>query len=96
VAGGAQVLVFGTGRGAPQGFPLTPVVKVSGNPATCRHLRAHIDVDVSAIVARGQAVAVGGRQVAAAVQAAAGGRLSRAERTGYDRMVDIYTRGPFV
>jgi len=96
VAGGAQVLVFGTGRGAPQGFHLTPVVKVSGNPVTCRRLRMHIDVDVSAIVTRGQAVAAGGRQVAAAVQAAAGGRLTRAERTGYDRMVDIYTRGPFV
>jgi altronate dehydratase large subunit len=95
-AGGAQVLVFGTGRGAPQGFPLTPVVKVSGNPATCRHLRTHIDVDVSAIVTQGRAVATAGREVAAAVRAAADGRLTRAEHLGYDRTVDIYTRGPSV
>ena len=96
VAAGAQVLIFSTGRGAPQGFPLAPVVKVSGNSTTCRHLRGHIDVDVSDVLTRGQDLATAGRRILRAVIGAANGRFARAEQTGYDHLVDIYTRGPFV
>jgi altronate dehydratase large subunit len=96
VAGGAQVLVFSTGRGAPQGFPLAPVIKVSGNPTTCRQLRAHIDVDVSEVLTRGSALPAAGRRILDAVRATASGKVTRAERAGYDRTLDIYTRGPFV
>jgi len=96
VAAGAQVLVFSTGRGAPQGFPLAPVIKVSGNSTTCRHLRDHIDVDVSDVLTGGRDLATAGRRILRAVIGAANGRLARAEHTGYDHLVDIYTRGPFV
>jgi altronate dehydratase large subunit len=96
VAAGAQVLVFSTGRGAPQGFPLAPVIKVSGNSTTCRHLRDHIDVDVSDVLTRGRDLATAGRRILRAVIGAANGRFARAEQTGYDHLVDIYTRGPFV
>ncbi len=96
VAAGAQVLVFSTGRGAPQGFPLAPVVKVSGNAATCRHLRQHIDVGVSDVLTRGETLTAAGTRVLRTVLEVASGRLARAERTGYDHLVDIYTRGPFV
>ena len=96
VAAGAQVLVFSTGRGAPQGFPLAPVIKVSGNSTTCRHLRDHIDVDVSDVLTGGRDLATAGRRILRAVIGAANGRLARAEQTGYDHLVDIYTRGPFV
>ena len=34
-ATGAQFMMFSTGRGAPQGFPSMPVIKVCGNPNTC-------------------------------------------------------------
>jgi len=95
-AGGAQVLVFSTGRGAPQGFPLAPVVKVSGNPTTCRQLRAHIDVDVSEVLTRGSALPAAGQRILDAVCATASGKVTRAERAGYDRTLDIYTRSPFV
>jgi altronate dehydratase large subunit len=96
VAAGAQVLVFSTGRGAPQGFPLAPVIKVSGNSTTCRHLRGHIDVDVSDVLTGGRDLATAGRRILRAVLGAANGRFARAEQTGYDHLVDIYTRGPFV
>ena len=33
-ATGAQFMMFSTGRGAPQGFPTMPVLKVCGNPNT--------------------------------------------------------------
>ena len=95
-AAGAQVMVFSTGRGAPQGFPLAPVVKVSGNQTTCRHLRGHIDVDVSDVLTTGEELGAAGSRILAAVITAAAGRMTRAERTGYIRTADIYTRGPFV
>ena len=31
VAGGAQIMIFTTGRGAPQGYPIALVIKVCGN-----------------------------------------------------------------
>ena len=34
-ATGAQCMMFSTGRGAPQGFPSMPVIKICGNPNTC-------------------------------------------------------------
>ncbi len=33
-ATGAQCMMFSTGRGAPQGFPSMPVIKICGNPNT--------------------------------------------------------------
>ncbi len=33
-ATGAQFMMFSTGRGAPQGFPSMPVIKICGNPNT--------------------------------------------------------------
>ncbi len=34
VAGGSQIVIFTTGRGSPTGFPLAPVIKITGNPKT--------------------------------------------------------------
>lgn len=47
VAGGAQVVVFSTGRGSPAGFPTAPVIKVTGNPETYARMRENIDLDAS-------------------------------------------------
>jgi len=45
-AAGAQVIVFTTGLGAPQGFPFIPVIKITGNPATYKQLPDHMDIFV--------------------------------------------------
>ncbi len=34
VAGGAQIVVFSTGRGTPSGNPIAPVIKITGNKIT--------------------------------------------------------------
>lgn len=34
VAGGAQIVVFSTGRGTPTGNPIAPVIKITGNKLT--------------------------------------------------------------
>jgi (2R)-sulfolactate sulfo-lyase subunit beta len=71
-------------------------VKVSGNPATCRHLADHLDVDVSDVLTRGASLGTAGRRIVATVRKVADGQVTCGERTGYDRTLDIYTRGPFV
>lgn len=50
VAGGAQVVVFSTGRGTPTGFGIAPVVKLTGNQDTFRTMNDNMDFDASPVV----------------------------------------------
>ena len=50
VAGGAQIVVFSTGRGTPTGNPLAPVIKITGNKLTYANMVDNIDVDASPII----------------------------------------------
>ncbi len=95
-AAGSSLLVFATGRGAPQGFPLVPVVKVSGNPRTVSWLQEHIDVDVSGIITLDYDLPTAGGRVFDAIVAAANGALTKAEIIGYEETMDIYVTGPSI
>ena len=53
VAGGCHCIVFSTGRGNVSGNPISPVIKLSGNPDTVALLRDNIDVDVSGVITQG-------------------------------------------
>ena len=53
LGGGAQMIIFSTGRGNSIGSPVSPTVKLTGNPNTAVSMKDNIDVDVSAIVTRG-------------------------------------------
>jgi altronate dehydratase large subunit len=93
-AAGANVIVFSTGGGAPQGYPLVPVIKVAGNPRKCRIMKDHIDVDVSGIIESDLTVSRAGETIyAELLRVAKGGRV-KAERLQYDQTVEIYTTGP--
>jgi altronate dehydratase large subunit len=56
-AGGAQVIIFSTGKGNPSGHPLSPTIKVSGNPFTVESLADNLDVDLSAVISKGTSLA---------------------------------------
>jgi hypothetical protein len=44
VAGGARLVLFTTGKGTPTGSPAAPVIKISSNNRTSRHLGEDIDM----------------------------------------------------
>jgi altronate dehydratase large subunit len=50
VAGGAQIVVFTTGRGTPLGNPVAPVIKVTGNARTALTMADHIDFRVDSLI----------------------------------------------
>lgn len=50
VAGGAQVVVFSSGRGTPTGNPLAPVIKITGNKLTYQKMKDNIDIDASPLI----------------------------------------------
>ncbi|MBP1764682.1 MAG: suyB, partial [Firmicutes bacterium] len=46
-AAGANVIAFATGRGAPQGFPFVPVLKITGSRTAAEKMSDHIDMNLS-------------------------------------------------
>ena len=50
VAGGAQIIVFSTGRGTPTGNPISPVIKITGNKITYANMIDNIDIDASPLI----------------------------------------------
>ena len=95
-AGGVQALLFSTGLGAPQGFPLYPVIKVCGNERTGNHLAEHIDVDVSPVLRGEETLEEAGDRLFIELVQVVSGKKTKAEVLGFDRTVDIYTLGSFI
>ena len=89
VAGGAQIMIFTTGRGAPQGYPIAPVIKVCGNPRTSEKLSEHIDVDVSDVITKNKTLEEAAEKVFEKLVKVASGEKTNAEITGYDKTIDI-------
>ena len=96
---GCQVMLFSTGIGAPQGFPLSPVIKISGNELTCTRLAEYIDIDVSGIVTGGETAEYAGKRVYESVLRVFSGEQVKAEILDYDGSgvnCNIYTVGPTI
>ncbi|MDS0300601.1 UxaA family hydrolase [Halogeometricum sp. S1BR25-6] len=79
VAGGAQVIVFTTGRGSTTGNPVAPVLKVTGNPRTWERMSANMDVNAGTVVEGEEAVEAVGERVFRSVLDAADGKRTAAE-----------------
>jgi len=95
-AAGAQVIIFSTGIGAPQGFPFVPVIKVTGNPITYERLPDHLDVFVEMAGKAGSGVAQAGQALYQEVLAVASGKQTKAETINYGNFPNIFTTGPVI
>lgn len=83
VAGGANVIVFSTGRGTPTGSPIAPVIKVTGNDATFQKMEDNIDLNAGIIISQGKPVSELGEALFGMVMEVAGGKLTKAEILGH-------------
>lgn len=86
VAGGAQVVVFSTGRGTPTGNPIAPVIKITGNRLTFAKMEDNIDLDASPIIYGGKTLKSLGDELFTLVSEVASGRQTKAETLGYTEM----------
>lgn len=95
-AAGCTLIAFATGRGAPQGFPFVPVVKITGNTVTWEKLRDHMDAYVGTIMEGTESLPAAGKRLFGEFVEFASGRLTKAEICGYTRSMDIYVVGPVI
>lgn len=86
VAGGAQVIVFSTGRGTPTGNPISPVIKITGNKITFANMSDNIDIDASPVIYGPQTLKELGEEFLQELVEVANGKQTKAETLGYTEM----------
>lgn len=79
VAGGAQLVVFTTGRGTPTGSPIAPVLKVATNGTTFRRMQENMDLDAGRILTGETGLDAMGHEILRQLLSAAAGELTRSE-----------------
>jgi len=84
VAGGAQMVVFTTGRGSPAGSPIAPVIKVSSNSDVYQRLEEHVDVNCGGILDGRETIADIGQRIFLNVINVANGARTKAEISGHE------------
>jgi len=89
VAGGAQIILFTTGRGTPTGFPIAPVVKITGNPQTYQKMKTNIDVDTSKVITAEKTLTEMGEEIFNLILKVASGEKTKAEIFGHDELFII-------
>lgn len=95
-ATGAQCMLFSTGRGAPQGFPSMPVIKICGNPLTYERMANDMDVNAGTVIRGQTSVRDVGEAVFALMLEVLNGRQTKNEALGYFGSIDIHTLGPVI
>ncbi len=89
VGGGAQVIVFTTGRGTPAGFPFAPVIKVTGNTFTYEKMKENIDINAGTIIHEGASIEAVGKEILDLLLEVASGKKVKAEILGHDELYCI-------
>jgi len=81
VAGGAQIIVFTTGRGTPAGNAVSPVIKVSSNSSTYKNMREHTDINAGKIIDGDSNIEELGQEIFNFILKVAEGFLTKAEKS---------------
>jgi altronate dehydratase large subunit len=83
VAGGAQIIVFTTGRGTPTGCPIAPVIKITGNTNTYNNMIDNIDINAGKIITDGATLDEIGKEIFDKIVEVSNGSLTKAESLGH-------------
>lgn len=95
-ATGAQLLMFSTGRGAPQGYPCMPVIKICGNPLTYQRMEHDMDLNAGRIIQGKASIEEVGEDAFAKMLRVLSGEMTKNEALAYFGSVDILCLGPVI
>ena len=93
---GAQCMMFSTGRGAPQGFPIMPVLKICGNPITYARMVGDMDINAGAVLEGSLSIEQCGENVLQALIHTLSGGMTKCEAYHYFSAIDILCKGPVI
>ncbi len=91
-AGGAQIMLFTTGRGSPAGFPIAPVVKIASNSQMFHMMEDDMDVNAGRLL-EGVRIDDAGSELIGLIKRVAEGEQPKAEANQQD-CLSIHTVGP--
>jgi len=83
VAGGAQIIVFTSGRGTPTGCPIAPVIKLTGNYDTYRKMTDNIDFNAGRVITGEATVEELGQELFEEMICVCNGKFTKAESLGH-------------
>lgn len=95
-ASGAQFMCFSTGRGAPQGFPSMPVIKICGNPNTYERMQNDMDLNAGLIITGEKTIEQVGEEAIAKLIRVLNGEMTKNEAIQYFSAIDIHCLGPVI
>lgn len=90
ISGGAQIILFVTGRGSVIGSPIAPLIKITGNTKTYQNLIEDMDFDASGVLTGQKTLPVAAANLAALVATVAAGTPSKPERLGHREYFVMY------
>ena len=83
VAGGAQIIVFTSGRSTPTGCPIAPVIKLTGNYDTYHKMTDNIDFNAGRVITGEASIEELGKELFENMIQVCNGRMTKAESLGH-------------
>jgi len=90
ISGGAQIVLFVTGRGSVIGSPISPLIKITGNSQTFRRMQDDMDFDAGRILSGEISMNTAAEELLQLVIQTAAGRPSKPEMLGHREYFLMY------